>query len=158
MQFQEANLSHTQLLLDPNNFRFQDSPEFVAAMESRFGEQSVQAKAFERLRSEALLQLKNSILKNGFLPFERLVVRPYGNNRFVVIEGNRRLAALRWIANDIAAGADVPESVTAALKEIPVVIVPDDSADPSLRDAIMGIRHVSGIKEWDIRGHCWSGP
>jgi hypothetical protein len=120
----------------------------VEANESRFAEQSVQTKAAERLRTEALLQLKNSILKNGFLPFERLVVRPYGTDRYVVIEGNRRLAALRWIASDVEAGADVPESVKAALGDIPVVIVPDDAADPALREALMGIRHVSGIKEW----------
>jgi hypothetical protein len=146
--FQEANVSHTKLLLDPNNFRFQDDQDFVEVSENRFAEQTVQAKAFERLRNEALLQLKNSILRNGFLPFERLVVRPYGNDRYVVIEGNRRLAALQWIASDIAAGAEVPDSVQTALNEVPVVIVPENANDPALREALMGIRHVSGIREW----------
>jgi hypothetical protein len=65
-----------------------------------------------------------------------------------VIEGNRRLAALRWIASDQAAGADIPKHVSDALSSIPVVIVSEDVKDPALREALMGIRHVSGIKEW----------
>ena len=147
-QFKEANLKLDQLILDPNNFRFQDAPDFVYADPKRFAESTVQNKAFERLRSEALIPLKNSILKNGFLPFERLVVAPYEDGRYVVMEGNRRLAALRWIESDQKAGASVPQHVMDVLDAIPVVIVPEDASNPALRESLMGIRHVSGIKEW----------
>src|SRR5436190_309949 len=97
-QYQEDLLDISKMLLDPNNYRFHNAPDFVFADTKRFAEETVQAKAFERLRAESLLPLKQSILKNGFLPFERLVVSPYGTDKFVVVEGNRRLAALRWIA------------------------------------------------------------
>jgi hypothetical protein len=146
--FQEANLDISKLLLDPNNFRFQDAADFVSADSKRFAEATVQSRASERLRSEALVPLKNSILKNGFLPFERLVVIPYADDRYLVVEGNRRLAALRWIESDQKAGAEVPQPVMDALKSVPVVIVSDDAKDPAFREALMGIRHVSGIKEW----------
>src|SRR5258706_460112 len=41
-----------------------------------------------------------SFITNGYIPYEPLIVKtrkPSGN--FVVVEGNRRLAALRWMKN-----------------------------------------------------------
>lgn len=96
-----------------------------------------------------LVQLKNSFIANGFIPVERLVVRPYpyAENCYVILEGNRRLAALRWIADDHEAGVDIPESVLATLEAVPVIIV-EDGADPAFYESLMGVRHVSGIKQW----------
>lgn len=146
--FKEATKPYEHLLLDPNNYRFQEATDFRAADPKRFAEQTVQNKAYERLKGEALVQLKNSILRNGFLPFERLVVTPYGKDRFLVLEGNRRLAALRWIAEDHAAGSEVSEAVLSSLTSVPVVVFEQTAEDPALKEALMGIRHVSGIKEW----------
>lgn len=149
-KLREDNVSHEQLLLDPNNYRFQDDPDFVWADEKRFHEPGVQERAFRKLRGNGLLQLKNSIITNGFLPVERLVVRPYlsSNDLFVVIEGNRRLAALRWIAEDEKAGVSIPGPIIASLKNVPVIVVEDADADPIFQTALMGVRHVSGIKDW----------
>ncbi|MEA2600110.1 MAG: hypothetical protein QOF89_1102 [Acidobacteriota bacterium] len=148
--FHEETLSHSQLLLDPNNYRYQDGADFVYADEKRFHEASVQDRAFRRLRAdEGLGQLKSSFLTNGFIPVERLVVRryQYAADRYVVLEGNRRLAALRWIAQDHEAGVRVPRGVLESLESVPVVIV-DDDADASFYESLMGVRHVSGIKQW----------
>lgn len=148
--FQEAYLPYTQLLLDPNNYRFQDRSDFQMADSNRFHEPSVQARAYERLKDDSLAQLKNSIIKNGFIPVERIVVRPYehASNTYLVLEGNRRVAALRWIADDDAAGVPVPESVLSDLQNVPVLIVTPDDSDPAFYESLMGIRHVSGIKQW----------
>ena len=146
--FQTGTLDIDQMLLDPNNFRFQDAPDFVFADKKRFAEETVQAKAAARLRDEGLLPLKQSIMRNGFLPFERLVVTPHDKDRFLVIEGNRRLAAMHWIRSDQLAGAPVPKEIEEALKQVPVVIVPPNPADPALLESLMGVRHVSGIKGW----------
>ncbi len=145
----EANLPLSQLLFDPNNYRFHDDPDFVAAQESRFPEKSVQEKAMQRLRNESLKTLKESIITNGFLPVERLVVRKYSDDplRYLVLEGNRRLAALRWIQDDFQSGVSIPEEVQQTLEAVPVLIAPED-ADPSFYQALMGIRHVSGIRPW----------
>lgn len=138
------------LLLDPNNYRFQDYEDFVRADESRFHEGSVQDRTYARLRAEGLAQLKNSILTNGFLPFERLVVMPYRHQagKYVVVEGNRRVAALRWIASDHEAGVDVPDAILDLLDAIPVIVVEDADDDPVIRLSLMGVRHVGGIREW----------
>ena len=110
----------------------------------------MQDRAYRRLRrDEGLIQLKNSFLNNGFIPLEQLVIRPYqySDDLYVVLEGNRRLAALRWIADDYEAGVAVPESLLKTLEQIPVIIV-ENSDDPAFHESLMGIRHVSGIKEW----------
>jgi len=148
-QLREETLRLDQLLLDPNNYRFQDDPEYVAADDARFAEAGVQDRAYRRLRNESLTALKNSILTNGFLPFERLVVREYGPDveQFLVVEGNRRTAALRWIKEDHEAGVAIREDILATLAALPVIVIGKDE-DPSLHLSLMGVRHVGGVNEW----------
>lgn len=147
-QFTDDSYAIDRLLFDPNNFRFQDEEGYVVADESRFSEPTVQDRAYRRLRAEGILELKNSILANGFLTVERLVVRPFGReDKFVVVEGNRRLAALRWIKEDHEAGLNVRDDVLKVLESIPVVTI-DAGESSSAYLAIMGVRHVGGIKQW----------
>lgn len=145
----ETMLPVSSLLLDPNNYRFQDDPNFVAADNSRFHEETVQERAMKRLRDENLKSLKDSIVANGFLPIERLVVRVYSEESglYLVLEGNRRLAALRWIQEDYEAGVHLPAAVVETLEAVPVVLLTSD-ADPSFYESMMGVRHVSGIRPW----------
>jgi ParB-like nuclease domain len=135
------------LLLDPNNYRFQDYEDFVLADESRFHEPSVQTRAYSRLRTEGLAQLKDSILTNGFLPFERIVAMPYEpvEGKYLVVEGNRRVAALRWIASDHEAGVAVPQDVLDTAGSVPVIALQDAEDDPVIRLSLMGVRHVGGF-------------
>lgn len=143
--------SPQHLLLDPNNFRFQDSGTFQFANENRFHEESVQTRTYRRLiESEKLSDLKRSIMRNGFIPVERIVVRPYEMNTdlYVVVEGNRRVAAIKSILDDHGAGIDVPEHVLSSLQELPILVAEEDGEDQAFRASLMGIRHVSGIKEW----------
>jgi hypothetical protein len=146
----DERVSLDSLLLDPNNYRFQDYEDFVRAEESRFHEPAVQDRTYARLKTEGLSQLKNSILTNGFLPFERLVVIPYEHEdgKYLVIEGNRRVAALRWLAGDHEAGVDISEPVLEVFNEVPVIVVENADEDPVIRLSLMGVRHVGGIREW----------
>lgn len=145
-------ISPSLLLLDPNNYRFIDADGFIYAAEERFHEDNVQSIAFERLKKkESLLPLKSSLLQSGFIPIERIVVRPYQfaeQELYIVIEGNRRLAAVKWILNDHAAGANVPEHILVSITNLPVIVVEEEEPDDAFRASLMGIRHVSGIKQW----------
>ena len=148
--YREDKLSTDHMLLDPNNYRFQDTDDFVSADPGRFHEKSVQDRAYRSLRDTASLgQLKASIVRNGFIPVERIVVRRYAGkaDTFVVVEGNRRLAALRWIAEDDAAGVNIPQAVRDTLGAVPVIIV-EGEAGSLEHKALMGVRHVSGISGW----------
>ena len=146
---EERLIPVSDLLLDPNNFRFQDETGYITANADRFHEDTVQDRASQRLRKEGLIELKNSILTNGFLAVERLVVRPYAamEGKYVVVEGNRRLAALRWLNDDDRAGVDIPDSVKETISAVPVVVI-DSEDDDSVYLSLMGIRHVGGIRQW----------
>lgn len=150
MAFEEKELKYSELLFDPNNYRFQNSPDFVTADSSRFHEESVQQRAYLHLKQDdSLAQLKKSFITNGFIPIERIVVRPYtaADGLYVVLEGNRRLAALKWISEDNEAGVSIPTRVLEVLEKIPTIVVGDDE-EPSFYESLMGVRHVSGIKQW----------
>ncbi len=119
-----------------------------------------------KLRQEQILdamsnwnldELAVSFLESGYWPQEALLVvreKLYGEDSLVVIEGNRRLAALMYLQRAIngrpqsAAWRDIARSgkPTAKLFErIPYIVV--DSRD-DVR-AFLGYRHVTGIQEWN---------
>ena len=145
------NVAPSDLLLDPNNLRFQDSSGFLLAAENRFHESGVQDQAYKRLRNrENLVDLKRSIMRNGYIPVEQIVARPYLylDGKYIVIEGNRRTAAVRWILEDHATGVEIAPEVLANLETLPTVIAEEAGTDEAFRASLMGIRHVSGIKQW----------
>jgi hypothetical protein len=112
------------------------------------------------IKEWALEELAVSFLESGFWPQEALiVVREAIPGKkgpvFVVVEGNRRLAALKMIARAHAKEEGVSARWLDLVKEykpaaferlerIPYVMQPSRKA---LR-AYLGYRHVTGIKEW----------
>lgn len=149
MQTLEIELD--KLLLDPNNYRFAEAESYTKIAEARFGEESVQRRAEERLRrNEGLVELKKSIVTNGFLPIERIVVRRLSEDpeQYLVLEGNRRTAAAKWIVDDFEAGIDVSKSVLDSVTKLPCLCVDPEEDSEALRASLMGIRHVSGIRQW----------
>lgn len=99
------------------------------------------------------LAVAKSIARFGFYPWEALVVIPEGD-AYTVVEGNRRLTAVRGLLESslreqfdnanawhaIVEGASRPFPQT-----LPCVVVRDRrDATPAL-----GYRHISGIKPWD---------
>src|SRR5688572_8110085 len=115
-----------------------------------------QEKVLDLMKDWALDELAVSFLESGYWPNEALVVvteKIYGNEQLVVVEGNRRLAALKLLAM-AKNGEDVPtkwaklaedyQIPDELLQEIPYVKV-DSREDVS---AFLGFRHVTGIKEW----------
>lgn len=153
-QLTDKNVSPSELLLDPNNYRFHDFDRYIEADEERFNESTVQDSAYNKLKEqESLRSLKQSIKTNGFIPVDKLVVRPYHHNEddrdlYVVIEGNRRLAAVKWLLEDHRAGATVPELVLQSIESLPVLVAEESMQDEVFRASLMGIRHVGGISEW----------
>jgi ParB-like chromosome segregation protein Spo0J len=115
-----------------------------------------QEKVLTLMRDWSLDELAVSFLESGFWPNEALVVveeHLYGKTHQVVVEGNRRLAALKLLAaaknnetlpskwEEMAQEYEIPDQL---LKKIPYVKV-DSREDVS---AFLGFRHVTGIKEW----------
>ena len=99
------------------------------------------------------VEVGRSIAAHGYFRSEPLIV-VYIDGRYVVVEGNRRLAALQLLADpgkaheleldgaeewtELAQMANIPQ-------QIPVVIAPSRMAVAP----IIGYRHISGIEPWD---------
>lgn len=92
------------------------------------------------------IQLVESFVANGFIEYEPLVVRQTRTN-YVVIEGNRRLAAVKHIlSHPQAYRSDRVE----ALKNVPVLIFRQSTAGSDAKEILtyLGIRHLLGYREW----------
>jgi hypothetical protein len=152
-----TNVNLEELLLDPNNPRFAELGQKMDAVpENRFAEAKVQQQTYERMKTPRfdVSELRDTIKNLGFLPMDRIVVRRWKGGdgqatRFVVVEGNRRVAALKWLIELQESGR---ESFTSEqLKNFTlfeVLLLNDDSASDNSKLILPGLRHVSGIKEW----------
>jgi hypothetical protein len=158
MEVQQHSVHPDRLLLDPNNYRFHDLAGYrPVGNQARYAEAGVQDRALQLLQtteSFELESLKDSILTNGFVPLEQIVVVGYDGEddkrRFLVVEGNRRVAAVKTLLKEHTAGAvEIPEEKQKTLHELPVIeIVGTEDEKKAYQQTLMAIRHVAGIREW----------
>lgn len=124
------------LKLDLNNPRFVDL-QF-----------SDEAEMINYLYANAdLPELLLSILNSGFLDFEPIVVKR-GDN--VVLEGNRRIAALRLIKDaDLRVKLSIKlptEPTAAAMPDMIRAVLVSDAAEAR---TFIGFKHINGPQKWD---------
>lgn len=136
----------SQLLFDNKNPRL---PENATNMS--------QEKLLELMEQDFdLVPIGKSLSDNGFFIEEPLIVIPKeGEEKFIVVEGNRRLAAIKLLTEPEsrqrsrlkATWDELAKASKRPLTEIPVIIHKnrDDLT------AILGFRHISGIMKWDPR-------
>ena len=132
-------VAQDQLQFDPTNPRFHTG----SAKKSQEQIQSLLEK-----EPHLALQLVDSFLENGFIDYEPLVVRKEGD-KYIVVEGNRRLAAIRHILRERSKYAERGGKI-AELGNIPVLIFPEqsDEADLKQQRVYLGVRHLFGFREW----------
>ena len=136
-----------QIALDPKNPRLGRSAH---------NKNLAQDEIFNLMRDWSLEELATSFLESGFWAHEAVLCvkeEVHGDTRLVVIEGNRRVAALKrlkrtydgdetskkWL--EIINGVAEP---TALFAQVPLIRL-DNRKEV---DAFVGFRHVTGIKEW----------
>jgi ParB-like nuclease domain len=98
-----------------------------------------------------LSEIVQSIAANGYIDIEPLVAQRV-NGKWRVLEGNRRLAAIRILQKPELAkgtGIQLPErlskEVRDSLKEVTVYAV----ADPDQARDFIGFKHINGPHKWD---------
>lgn len=136
-----------QFYLDPKNPR-------LGREKTR--QQLSQGDILDLMKDWALEELAVSFIDSGFWPHEALLVvkeKLEKKSRLVVVEGNRRLAALKFLKRvvnnekidlrwrDILKGRKLPAGL---FERIPYILV-DTRSDV---ESFLGFRHVTGIKEW----------
>lgn len=145
------------LLLDANNPRFSELGEEPGQIaEGRFADEKVQANTYEKMRDPTfdVAELRDTIKTIGFLPMDRIVVRAWKGNKaeikkYVVIEGNRRVTALKWLVHLHEIGKETfDEDQLRNLQNIECLLLNTDATPASAALILPGLRHVSGIKEW----------
>lgn len=101
------------------------------------------------VRDERLLEVIESIGNQGYFPGEPLLVVPSGA-RYTVLEGNRRLAALKLLngLSEVPPGRISIESAIDAAEHVPTEIPCLVFDDEKQIVRYLGFRHITGIKSW----------
>lgn len=132
----------TELVLDEENPRLPESvPRDQQSMLNFISE------------TTAIEELMDAIAENGYFPGEPLIVAPNtkDKNTYVVVEGNRRLTALKLLqdpANCSKPGSRMTEIAVQAKNrptDVPVVVRPTRSEVLPY----LGFRHITGVKQWE---------
>ncbi len=138
------------LFLDPNNYRFGDHEDYVAVPAESIASDDVQRRTTGFLlgdSNEGIRDILTSLKKNGWLAIDPIQVRELSKGKYLVVEGNRRVAALkhlqrRYEETAVDLGVLSPEFFSA----VPIVIYEEENAAQHL--VVMGLAHISGKKKW----------
>jgi hypothetical protein len=144
-------LSLKNLYLDPNNFRLIHEVDQVQVSEDKIKDKTVAQRTFKLLcgeRNQHIQDLLDSFKANGYLPVDQIQVRALADGGgFVVIEGNRRVAALKYLQqkseNDHIELGQLDPAIFSA---VPVVMYTDANEVHHL--TLMALKHISGNKKW----------
>ncbi len=137
-----TSINTNQIEFDPEN------PRFYRLNDSH----SVSAVIEEMLDDEGAQDLMASIGQKGYFEGEPLLVTREGGH-LIVIEGNRRLAAVKLLNRELEPPTRRRISVEQLRKE--AVVTPPTELPcieyPTRREVMryLGYRHITGIKEWD---------
>lgn len=139
---QVQRIKTADLAFDPQNPRFYRLNQAVTD----------EAVIEEMLDDEGVQDLMASIGQKGYFEGEPLLVTRE-DGRLIVVEGNRRLAAVRLLNREFEPPSRRKPSVE-ILRNEAVVSPPTELPCieyPTRRDVMryLGYRHITGIKEWD---------
>src|SRR5450830_718309 len=146
------------LLLDPQNPRF-ETP--VAVDEAAFDSLDIQEATKTMLGQPrfGVNDLAQSIRQIGFLPVDRVVVLEFdatstvattGTQKYIVIEGNRRVAAIKLILAE-RRHRPISTELEESISTLDVLVLKPEicgMTPGNARDVIQGVRHISGVSGW----------
>lgn len=144
------SLSLSSLYLDPNNFRFIDDADYQSVPDDKLTDAGVQRRTFRFIlgdKAQRVSDLVASFTQNGWLDMEPVHVRKIADRKFLVVEGNRRVATLkhlksRWEDSTGRLGNLDPTIFSA------VPCVEYAGKDELHHLVVMGLHHISGKKHW----------
>ena len=137
------------LYLDPNNYRFVDNDKYIEVSSDNLTDDTIQKRTktfIEGTKRENIKDLISSFKTNGFLDVDVIQVRDLGNNQYLVIEGNRRVTALKALQEDYENGMDIGNLDPVIFRKVPFEIHNNEENEKHL--IIMGLKHISGNKKW----------
>ena len=150
------------LLLDPGNLRLLErhGDNLSSSPVRTIGQPAIQKRLQEILAKDELFNLpalSKSIATNGFLKHERLIVAPYDGANYLVLEGNRRLAAVRELERNPQFN-ELSHDAKQSLRTLPCFVLKGSAIDGfedrltgyrQAADVYIGMRHLMGAKSWE---------
>ena len=150
MRSRRKTVPLSRLYLDPNNFRFVDHPDYHDVADEDVFKAEVQrlAQTLVAGKSQEHIQdLIASIKENGWLKIDPILVEERKSGKFLVVEGNRRVATLKHLQRQHKAGAvHLGQLDEALLSKVSVVL--HEAADEREHMVMMGLHHISGKRRW----------
>jgi len=134
----------SRLLFDDQNFRFSEDASGLS--------QKDLLKIIDRDFDP--LSIGESLVDNGYFTEEPLVVIPKpSTDKFIVVEGNRRVAALKFLldkelrtlSSDEDDWEKLAKRMTVDISKVPMVKYENRNE----LTTFLGYRHISGIRKWD---------
>ena len=138
-----------RLLLDPNNYRFIDNPSYVKVEEKNVSDQTIQLRTAGFIKgknNENIEDLINSFKTNGVLRQDPIQVKKTLDDYYLVIEGNRRTATLKYLYEILKNHGDVGVLTENDFKSIELIEIEGEDARQEL--IAMGLNHIGGKKKW----------
>lgn len=138
-----------RLLLDPNNYRFIDNPSYVRVPEERMADSMIQSRTANFLRGKNNVNIEdllNSFKANGVLRQDPIQVKRTKNDLYLVIEGNRRVATLKYLYDILKNSGDIGVLTENDFKSLELIEIEGD--DPRQELIAMGLNHIGGKKKW----------
>ena len=137
------------LHLDPNNYRFVDHKDYKKVKNEDVLDEKVQQRTRNFISGknrEGIKDLLDSFRANGFLEVDVIQLKDLGENNYLVLEGNRRVTALKALKEDYDNGLDIGKFNPNIFKKVPSFI--HENEDDATHRIIMGLKHISGNKKW----------
>lgn len=136
-----------QLYLDPNNPRLEISNR-ERTPDERALEPGIQENCLERMRTEIkVADLVDSIKTCGFATMDRIVLKSVQENNYIVLEGNRRVTALKVLEQRHREGSiSLKPNILKSIQEFEALLYKGENED--IAWVIQGLRHAAGIKKW----------
>lgn len=137
------------LFLDPNNYRFIDEKDYKKVSRKDILNEKIQkrTKSFiEGAKRANIADLITSFKANGYIPVEKIQVKDLGSNNYLVLEGNRRTAALKILQEEYENGRDIGKLDPSIFKKVDVEVHDEESEQTHL--LVMGLKHIGGNKKW----------
>lgn len=143
-------VSIRNLYLDPNNFRLIHETDQVNVPDEQVKDKDVANRTYRLIvgeKSQNIQDLIESFKSNGYLPVDQIQVRELKDGGFVVVEGNRRIAALKFLNNEYTLKSiDLGKLDKNIFSKVPVVLYEDSDEVHHL--TLMALKHISGNRKW----------
>ncbi len=143
-------VSLKNLFLDPNNFRLIHESDQIHVPDEKVKDQDVATRTYRLIAGEKnhyIQDLIASFKANGYLPVDQIQVREMDDGGYIVVEGNRRIAALKFLQKEYdQKNIDLGKLDKAIFSKVPVVMYEDSNEIHYL--TLMALKHISGNLKW----------